>query len=126
MTNSTAELIAQYTADSRLPPKDVIQQAKLHIADTLACIFAGSSSKTIRILAEANYWAGTPKDVPVPGWGYAKTMDAAAELLGTAAHELDFDDTSVSMPGHPSAPIVAALLVTASDCCESRKNPARL
>ncbi|RUV25402.1 MULTISPECIES: MmgE/PrpD family protein [unclassified Mesorhizobium] len=115
MTNSTAELIAQYTADSRLPPKDVIQQAKLHIADTLACIFAGSSSKTIRILAEANYWAGTPKDVPVPGWGYAKTMDAAAELLGTAAHELDFDDTSVSMPGHPSAPIVAALLVTASD-----------
>jgi len=115
VTNTTSELIARYTADPRHPPRDVIDKAKLHIADTLGCIYAGSSSATVRILAEANHWSGTFEDAPVPGWGYAKTFDAAAELLGTAGHELDFDDTSSTMPGHPSAPIVAALLVTASD-----------
>lgn len=123
MTKTTSELIAEFTADQRHPPQDVIEQAKLHIADTLGCIYAGSGSRTVQILAEANRWSGSSEDVPVPGWGYAKTYDAAAELLGTAGHELDFDDTSSTMPGHPSAPIVAALLVTAADLSRNSSEP---
>jgi 2-methylcitrate dehydratase PrpD len=112
MKRSATELIAVYTTDSRHPPHEVVQQAKLHIADTLACIYAGTGTDVVKILAETNYWMGTSDDIPVPGWGYVKTLDGAALLLGTAAHAHDFDDTSLSMPGHPSAPIVAALLAT--------------
>jgi len=109
------KVIARYTADRRQPLRAVVEQAKLHIADTLACIYAGTGTEAVKILAEANYWAGTPDDVPVPGWGYARTLDAAAELLGTAAHAYDFDDTSNKIPFHPSASIVAALLATVVD-----------
>jgi 2-methylcitrate dehydratase PrpD len=108
-------IMAAYAADTRSPPDRVAMQAKLHIADTLACIYAGTGTEAVRILAEANSWRGTSGDCAVPGWGYAKTPDAAAQLLGTAAHAHDFDDKSYLMPGHPSAPIVAALLATAFD-----------
>jgi 2-methylcitrate dehydratase PrpD len=122
MKQSATELIATYTADIRRPPQEVIEQAKLHIADTLACIYAGTGTDEVKILAKANYWAGTSDDVPVPGWGYAKTFDGAAQLLGTAAHAYDFDDTSTLMPGHPSAAIVAALLATVFDLSKKKHN----
>lgn len=125
MNRSATKLIAAYTADTRHPPHEVIKQAKLHIADTLACIYAGTGTDAVKILAEANYWTGKPDDVPVPGWGYAKTLDGAAQLLGTAAHAYDFDDTSHSMPGHPSAPIVAALLVTVFDLSRNQASATR-
>lgn len=115
MNASATKLIAAYTADTRLPPQDVIERAKLHIADTLACIYAGTGADAVKILAATNYWIGTPDDIPVPGWGYAKTLDGAAQLLGTAAHAYDFDDTSNKIPFHPSASIVAALLTTVVD-----------
>lgn len=112
---SATKLIAVYTADTRHPPHAAIEQAKLHIADTLACIYAGTGTDAVKILAETNCWAGTPDDFLVPGWGYAKTLDGAAQLLGTAAHAYDFDDTSNKIPFHPSASIVAALLATVAD-----------
>lgn len=115
MKQSATEIIAAYAADSRLPPPEAVEQAKLHIADTLACIYAGTGTDAVRILAEANYWTGTHNDVPVPGWGYSKTLDGAAQLLGTAAHAYDFDDTSWKIPFHPSASIVASLLATVTD-----------
>ncbi len=115
MSQSATEVIAVYAADTRHLPFEVTKQAKLHIVDTLACIYAGAGTDAVKILAEANYWTGTPDDIPVLGWGYAKTLDGAAQLLGTAAHAHDFDDKSYLMPGHPSAPIVAALLATSFD-----------
>lgn len=115
MSQSATEALAGYVGDTRHPPAEVTEQAKLHIADTLACIYAGTETDAVKILAESNYWTGTPDDIPVPGWGYAKTLDGAAQLLGTAAHAHDFDDKSYLMPGHPSAPIVAALLATIFD-----------
>ncbi|TPL02159.1 MULTISPECIES: MmgE/PrpD family protein [unclassified Mesorhizobium] len=113
MKQSATKTVATYTADSRRPPQEVVKQAKLHIVDTLACIYAGTGTDAVRILAVTNSWAGTPTDIPVPGWGYAKTLDGAAELLGTAAHAHDFDDTSFKTILHPSASIVASLLATA-------------
>ena len=115
MNLSATSLIAAYAADSRQPPVAVTEQAKLHILDTIACIYAGTGTEAVKILGEANHWRGGPGDIPVPGWGYAKTPDAAAELLGTAAHAYDFDDKSYLLPGHPSAPIVSALLATGFD-----------
>jgi 2-methylcitrate dehydratase PrpD len=112
MTPSATKRLAAYIADPRPLPAAAAVAAKLHIADTLACLYAGTGTAAVKVLADANHWAGTPGDVPVPGWGYAKTADGAAQMLGTAAHAHDFDDTSFKVPFHPSAPIVAALLAT--------------
>lgn len=115
MKLTAAEYLADYLADTRSPPGEVVNQAKIHVADTIACIYAGTGSDAVKLLADANKWRGCTDDIPVPGWGYVKTVDGAAQLLGTAAHAHDFDDKSYLMPGHPSAPIVAALMATTFD-----------
>jgi 2-methylcitrate dehydratase PrpD len=48
-------------------------------------------------------------------WGTAERVSRTQAALanGTAAHALDFDDVSAAMEGHPSAPLLPALLAAA-------------
>ena len=76
--------------------------------DTLACIHAGWDEPVGQRLREVH------PDVPLPladGSRNAKSADpeAAALVLGTAAHALDFDDVHTTSVNHPSAVIVPAI-----------------
>lgn len=113
VTSATAEL-SDFIANVREVPRAVSERAKIHVADTLACIYAGTASRPVEILVAASAPESAQDGIPVPGLGRWSDPALAALLTGTCAHADDFDDTSeFSMNGHPSAPIVSALLPTA-------------
>jgi len=116
MTTSTTTQLANFIANVRTVPSAVEDRAKVHITDTLACIYSGTAAPAVQVLAETLSLSVTNQGaVLAPGWGEVREPYLAALLIGTCAHADDLDDTSqFSMWGHPSAPIVSALLPTAS------------
>lgn len=93
-------------------PNDVISIAKNCVLDTLAVAVAGATEETVTLLRDGIVHAPGPAGL----WGTTHTADpvAAATVNGAAAHALDYDDLSKSaMCGHPSAPVLPALLAAA-------------
>lgn len=89
---------------------DAIRSAKRAILDTLGVALAGSTepaSATLRTVLREESSRGN--SVVLGTTSKTGCMDAAL-MNGTAAHALDFDDVSDAMGGHPSAPVLAALL----------------
>lgn len=114
MPRSATARLAEFIADTRELPPGVPERAKLHIADTLACIFAGSASRAAALLTRVSALPDDNGRIIVPGLGRWNDPAIAAMLIGVCAHADDFDDTSEgSMNGHPSAPILSALIPTA-------------
>ena len=69
-------------------------------------------------------------DTPERGQPYSnRAREVLAALVnGAAGHALDFDDTHTAMGGHPSVPVLPALLalaVTVSSCVPLPAFPAR-
>ncbi|WP_429924133.1 MmgE/PrpD family protein [Agrobacterium vitis] len=97
-----ADLPAEHT--SRVQPLAVEG-----IRDLLGCMIGGSSEPTtLRAAKVASSWGGGRASIV----GQAQAVPApwAAFANGTAAHVLDFDDSFEPLTGHPSAPLVPALL----------------
>lgn len=112
--------LAAFAANAGPLPATVSSRALLHVADTLACIYAGSRTEAVAKLA--GLYAGSRLETDasqgavVPGLGRWSDAATAALLTGLCAHAEDFDDTSArGMSGHPSAPVVSALLATLAD-----------
>ncbi len=78
--------------------------------DTIAVSLAAVDQEGMRALRRA-----VIGERQTAAWlsGGAVRADDAALLNGTAAHYLDFDDVSPSMPMHPSAVLVPALMAAA-------------
>lgn len=92
-----------------LPP-EAIRVATASIADTIGVAVAGASEVAALATAEVldlNDASGPCLILGRTGRGTA--LDAAL-VNGAAAHALDFDDCSTTMGGHPSAPVVPAIL----------------
>ena len=53
--------------------------------------------------------------MPIVGTGLTSSPERAAFVNGTLGHALDFDDTVSSMPGHPGAVVIHALLAALGD-----------
>ena len=98
-------------------PKEAVHVAKRAIADTIGVAIAGSKSDFLPIIENAS--SAAPKDGLATKFGQAGRLAPldAAFINGIAAHALDFDDCSTTIGGHPSAPIVPALIALG----ESRK-----
>lgn len=99
-------------------PGEAIRWAKISLVDTLGCAFAGASEEAPVIARKVLMRAkeGGP-GLPSWIWGthlYALPMDAAT-INGTAAHALDYDDCNNSIAGHPSVPLLPAILALAED-----------
>lgn len=88
-----------------------LSHVRMAFADTLAVTFAGWAEPVTRKVAQ-NY-AGGAEMPPDALDGVA--AEAAAMIYGTAAHALDFDDVHQVSHTHPSAPIVAGLVVTVQE-----------
>ena len=111
MTIAT-ELGARITAFTydMLPP-DAVHWAKVGVLDTVGVTLAGAPEPCTRIAARVAAGSAGPSLLLGTAQGMAP-MDAAS-VNGTASHALDFDDCSNTLGGHPSAPVLSALLALA-------------
>lgn len=94
-------------------PADAYHWAKVSLIDLIACALAAAEDEAFLIaqrVLTADKGSG-----PSLIWGTnrrAAPLDAAA-INGTAAHALDYDDCSASLGGHPTAPIMPAVIALA-------------
>lgn len=97
-----------------LPP-EAVHWAKVGLLDYIGCTVAGSTEPCARIACDVLIeQAGQGPSAVLGRRVRVPSMDAAV-INGTAAHALDFDDISNTMGGHPSAPLLSALLATADE-----------
>ena len=104
-----------------LPP-EAIHWAKVGILDTVGVTLAGSGEDAARRAAAALGMGAASG--PSLVFGTTKRVDplSAALLNGVAAHALDYDDCSNSMGGHPSAPLLSALIALAEQTQSSGRD----
>jgi 2-methylcitrate dehydratase PrpD len=88
-------------------PSSVRRVAGQCILDWVGCATAGATEPAVAILLAALEPPGGASSLV--GGGAARPRDAAL-INGTAGHALDFDDTSTAMFGHPTAPVLPAVL----------------
>jgi len=109
--NATRRL-AEFVADT---PTEAIgdeahTQARRAILDTLGVTLAGAREEASDIVACMVRELGGVEEAMVFGHGFRAPAAEAALVNGTSGHALDFDDVSMSMSGHPSVPLVPAVL----------------
>ncbi|HTE13726.1 MAG TPA: MmgE/PrpD family protein, partial [Burkholderiales bacterium] len=91
-------------------PADALHWAKVAIIDTLACALAGAHEDAPRIAEKVALTYGSAG--PALLWGTNRRASAldAAIINGTAGHALDYDDVNNTIGGHPSVPILPAIV----------------
>ncbi|MDO5499007.1 MAG: MmgE/PrpD family protein, partial [Propionibacteriaceae bacterium] len=108
-------LLAEYAcAPDTGTPAAAIESTRASLIDTLAVSLGGMTEPAVQTLLA---WVRTEAGPgPAPVWGSADTFGVAHAALvnGTAAHALDWDDAVPSMPMHPAAVILPALLSAAA------------
>ena len=91
-------------------PADAREVARHCLLDFLGCALAGSREPLTGILVESVAETEGGGRATLIGRPERATRLGAALVNGAAGHALDFDDTHTVMSGHPSAPVVPALL----------------
>lgn len=91
-------------------PETAVHWAKVAILDTVGVTLAGAGEETVRILESVPGVGTASGPCLIFGRGRRTSCLDAALINGTAAHALDFDDVNLTMGGHPSAPLVPAIM----------------
>lgn len=108
----TAELVAHcLSADIGRVDSSVLTVAKQCVLDWLGAALAGAGEQATLILDSAIVEGEGPASIIASSRRVSSR--SAALINGTASHALDFDDTHLSMHGHPTAAILPAVLATA-------------
>jgi len=89
-------------------PEGAIAWAKTAILDTVGVTLAGAVEDCVRIV-ETVQAPGLGPCLIFGGSSRTSPLDAAL-INGTASHALDFDDFAITIGGHPSVPLVPALI----------------
>lgn len=111
--NDLAQRAAAISLDTS--SDEAIHVAKRAVADTLGVTVAGAGADFIASLETVLGARSAPGKATRVGRRGSSTMLHAAMVNGTASHALDFDDCSTTMGGHPSAPVVPAVLAIAEE-----------
>ncbi len=88
----------------------VVHAARRAVLDCLGVALAGSVEPAGRTIADQAKSQGGAAESTIWGEGSRVSAQNAALANGTSAHALDYDDTSHSMPGHPSVPVLPAVM----------------
>src|SRR6266851_8715587 len=96
-------------------PDDIRTLARQCLLDWLAVTLAGSREELSRILADQAIEEGGRPAASLIGRDAKISAQQAALVNGAASHALDYDDVNMAMGGHPTVPIVPALLALAED-----------
>lgn len=91
-------------------PAAAIARAKHAIIDTLGTTLAGATDVAGDILTRYVISLGGTPQASILGKGVRTSPPQAALVNGTMAHAYDYDDVNWSMSGHPSVPLLPAIL----------------
>jgi len=94
-------------------PDDVVLVAQQCILDWFGCALAGSREPLSQILRDE--FASPDGACALIGSDLRATPLRAAMVNGAAGHAIDFDDTSMVMGGHPTVPVLPAVLALAEE-----------
>ena len=94
-------------------PSDVIEEAKLCLLDWLGVTLGGAREPLTAILMEVTETIGGAEQASIIGHRRKDSMLNAALINGSASHALDFDDVHLQFMGHPTVPVMPALLALA-------------
>jgi len=108
VTEQLARLIAETTYKQL--PVDVITQAKRALLDTTGVTLAGHGEAAGQIITSFVKDAGGHQEAAILGTSVYTSCALAALANGALGHALDFDDVTFHLRGHPSAPVVPAVL----------------
>ncbi len=112
---SVAEAIADRITRTRyedLPP-EAVHWAKVAILDTLGVTAAAAREPAARIVGELLREEAAEPECSVIGLDIRTSALNAAWANGVLSHALDYDDINNTMGGHPSVPVLPALLALA-------------
>ncbi|MBM4330754.1 MAG: MmgE/PrpD family protein [Deltaproteobacteria bacterium] len=109
------ERLARYVLETSYPsfPEEVVHQAKRCFLDLLGVALGGAKQPLTQILLKMVKEFGGKPQATVLGHGFKTNVMNAALVNGAMAHALDYDDTHVASIGHPSAPVIPAVLAVA-------------
>ncbi|HUA34618.1 MAG TPA: MmgE/PrpD family protein [Candidatus Binataceae bacterium] len=94
-------------------PEDAREVARQCLLDFLGCAIAGSREPLSNILLSEVAASEGSSEASLIGHKQRASRMTAALLNGAAGHALDFDDTHMAMSGHPSVPVIPAVLALA-------------
>lgn len=112
LTEHVVRFITGTPAES-IPP-EAISAAKRALLDTTGVTLAGVPEDGPTIVRELVSGHG-PGPVSILGSDQRALLLDAALATGTAAHALDYDDTTAPLHGHPSAPLLPAVFAIAEE-----------
>lgn len=104
-------------------PKEMVEISKRAIIDTMGVALAGWNEAAVqtakKVFVSQERGSGGVSSL----WGETEKLESykAAIINGTASHVLDYDDASVGVVIHPSAPILAAIAPLAEKTGSSGK-----
>ena len=109
---SVIEQLAGYVATEAFDklPDVAVAAARRAILDTLGVTLAGVVEPTAARVRALIAHRGAANEATVIGTPLRASVEDAALANGTASHALDYDDLNQSLSGHPSVPILAAVL----------------
>ena len=91
-------------------PADAVKWAKTAFLDTVGVTLAGSREECVRILESVHGIGDGGGECLIFGRDTRTGPLDAGLINGTASHALDFDDVAPSIGGHPSVPLVPAII----------------
>jgi 2-methylcitrate dehydratase PrpD len=94
-------------------PADAREAARQCLLDFLGCALAGSSQPLAQILLTEIAAREGSSEATLVGRQERCSRSTAALVNGAAGHALDFDDTHMTMGGHPSVPVIPSALALA-------------
>jgi len=97
-------------------PADVVQHAKEGIADTFACIIAGTSGEEFQSVVDLlTKWGGASTSTVLGAGGVKLSPENAVLANGAAVHQYDFDDTHDKAVCHPTPASLMPALALAEE-----------
>jgi len=106
------EQVARFIVDSsidRVPP-EAIKSAKDAMLDCFGVTLAGAATSDGRIMTAFVREVGGNPVATVIGGGFRTSAPWAALANGTMGHAEDFDDSGYAILGHPTVPLLPAIL----------------
>jgi 2-methylcitrate dehydratase PrpD len=93
----------------------VVERLRLAVLDGMASMLAGVNEPVARQVLDYVLAAGCAGGCSIIGYQQRLRATDAALVNGTVAHACDYDDSSWTMWGHPTAPLLPAVLAAAEE-----------
>lgn len=102
-------------------PKEVVEESKLNLIDSLGCILAGAQTEDVKKLT--SYFLEKDEEYVASTIGSGKKISKYNAMIvnGSSAHAVEMDDVHKQAKAHAGAIVVPTLLTEAESCNPSGK-----